>query len=789
MALTRATTIVKAALKREATLMNKEFDPSRIPYNYSINNNEGYAKKILKEYANAGMIDKSNLSNCISIVEGFEENGYNAKSLALYIANEIVPNAITETANLNNVSEISRNIIQEAIDKNMFYDRLTQNQATLEKRFNISNTCKGNNIKKICESLCSLIDTYNTPLVIKYNVALENVMFSLVKNNVVFESDMEIANYVTEYFMLRDPIIYDSTYKKYQKLLKESKMYNISEATGIVAALLNNDGNYFGNKVSKILSESNDDSIKEFATLFESVVSESDVSEYINNVSDFIDHNQVTTLDRNRIYYSVDMLSNHSGVDPSFIHMTIGNVFGDIDIKPTIDVDFPDKSRDVFASIPSVDNIISETNACQVKDYDCLLNLCNIIDGKPNAAIFSKLPEIFTCMKTNLTLHGFPCKPTCDRCLQTIKRFYAATTSFAQVEELNRNIKAILLVPSLSINDDLINFQHELEKLIELNSDTSALEETDIFKCFKSEEEVLEAFTNLCLVAEDTMKKSINRDALQYTVEVCAQRGWMSPLVEAYEYLNAPIGVIESAYEKVYDSTTMRTFEDIYNPDNYTIKKYSIESLIATIEATQLFESLDESFTLIEEAGTNSKNSSSSVGDKIDNAIKKGTNFITTLKLGLANLKKKAQKLDTKQQEMWRTLDAYANKFARSLSDDDEKRRAQLLQGQAIPSFSKCFKTGLGLIAAGVATGNILVPMIGALGIMGNNKFLNDKQRKQLIGELEIELKVVEKQLDMAEKDDDLTQYRQLLMVQRKIQHEIQRLRFKRKPFKLGGRK
>lgn len=786
MALTQATKIVKAALKREATLMNKEFDPSRIPYNYSINNSEDYAKKILKEYANAGMIDKSNLSACISIVEGFEENGYNAKSLALYIANEIVPNAITETANLNNVSESSREIIQESIDKNMFYDRLTQNQATLEKRFNISTTCKGNNVKRICESLCALIDTYNTPLAIKYNVALENVMFSLVKNNVVFESDMEIANYVTEYFMLRDPIIYDSTYKKYQHLLKENKMYNIDEATGIVAALLNNDGNYFGDKVSKIFSESDDESIKEFATLFESVISESDAAEYINRVSDFIDHNQVTTLDRNRIYYSVNMLSNHSGIDPSFIHITVGNVFGDVDIKPTIDVDFPDKSKDVFASVPSIDNIISETNACQVKDYECLLKLCHGINGKPNSAIFSKLPEIFTCMKTNLTLHGFPCKPACDKCLETIKIFYSSTTSFAQVEELNRNIKAILLVPSLSINDDLTNFQHELEKLIELNSDTSVLEETDIFKCFKSEEEVLEAFTNLCLVAEDTMKKSINRDALQYTVEVCAQCGWMAPLVEAYEYLNAPIGVIESAYEKVYDSKTMRTFEDIHNPDNYNIKKYSIESLIATIEATQLFESLEESFTLVEEAA-NKK--SASTGDKIDNAIKKGASFITTLKLGLANLKKKVQRLDTKQQEMWRTLDAYANKFARSLSDDDEERRAQLLQGQAIPSFSKCLKTGLGLIAAGVATGNILVPMIGALGIMGNNKFLNDKQRKQLIGELEIELRVVEKQLDMAEKDDDLTQYRQLLMVQRKIQHEIQRLRFKRKPFKLGGRK
>lgn len=782
MALTKATKIVKAALKREATLINKEFDPSRIPYNYSINNSEDYAKKILKEYANAGIIDKSNLSACISIVEGFEENGYNAKSLALYIANEIVPNAITETVRLNNISESSRQIIQESIDKNIFYDRLIQNQATLEKRFNISTTCKGNNVKKICESLCALIDTYNTPLAVKYNVALENVMFSLVKNNIVFESDMDIANYVTEYFMLRDPIIYDSTYKKYQYLLKENNMYDVKEASGIVAYVLENSGNYFGDKVSRIFSDADDDRIKEFSTLFESVVSESDAANYINKVGDFIDHNQVTTLDKNRIYYSVNMLSNHSGIDKTFINLSLHNVFGDIDIDTKMDLDFPDKCQDIFACIPSIDNIIAETNACQVKDYDCLLKLCDNVSVKPNSAIFNKLPEIFTCMKTNLTLHGFPCKPACDKCLQTIKYFYSFTTSFAQVEDLNRNIKAIFLVPSLSVNDDLSNFQNELEKLIELNSDTtSSLSETNIYSCFNNDIEVMEAFTKLCLATEDTMNKSINKDALQYTVEVCAQCGWMDTLLEAYEYLNTPISLIESAYDKVYDSKTMRPFEDLYT-NSYSIKKYSIESLIAAIEMTKLFESLEESFTVVEEAMNNKKNS---IGD----IKKKGTNFISTMKLGLMSLRKKLQKLDTKQKEMWKTLDAYGNKFARSLSDDDEKRRAQLLQGQCIPSFSKCMKSGLALIASGVATGNIIVPMIGAFGMMGHNKYLNDQQRKQLIGEIEIELKIVEKQIDMAEKEDDLTQYRQLLMVQRKLQHEAQRLRFKRKPFKLGGRK
>lgn len=787
MALTKATQVVKAALQRESTL-KKEFDPSKIPYNYHITNSE-YAMGILKEFAQAGSLSKSNLSDCISILEAIEEKGVNAKHIATYIANEIIPNSISEAVDLSNISKSSRSIIESAVKKNELYDRLLHNQKMLEKRFNISETCRGKRtVKSICESLCTLIDTYEIPLTYKYNIALENVIFSLVQNNFVFESDMEVANYVTEYFMMRDPIIYDSTYKKYQKLLKESVLYNIEEATGTVAALLNNDGNYFGNKVSKVLNESNDERIKDFIPLFEAVHSESDAAEYIKKVSDHIEHNQVTTLDLNRIYYSVDMISKHSGVNPSFIHLTLSDIFGDTDIKPTVDVDFPDKSQDIFASIPSVNNIIAENNACQCKDYESLNHMIDQLMNKKNTAIFGYIEDIYRCMYNNLKMINFDKEKACDKVLHTIKVLYQSTTSFAQISDLNRFGKAILLNPELGSDEIIKNFQKEVEKLIEFNSDTySSLSESDIFSIFKSEEDVLEAFTKLCIAAEDVMHKSVDKDALDYIVETCVENRWIDTFYEAYIYLNAPIKLFESAYEKVYDSKTMRAFEDIPAPI-YPFQQYSIRSLFATIEATNMFESLNESFTYLEEA-VNNNGKKVNDKNKMEEIKKKGTNFITTMKLGLMNMKKKIQKMDTKQQEMWRTLDAYGNKFMRSLSDDDEKRRAQLLQGQAIPSFSKCIKTGIGLIVSGVATANILVPMIAAFGILGRNKFLNDKQRKQLIGEIEIELKIVEKQLEVADKDDDMTKYRQLLMVQRKLQHEAQRLRFQRKPFKLGGKR
>lgn len=785
MALTKASLFCRNALKREFRLSEPR-DITPVPYGKIVT--QEHVQKALRGYASSGSLKKSDISECISLLEQAESKG-SCKNIANYIATEIIPIAYCEGVNLQNITTTNRVIIESSMEKNKIYDRIIQNQSMLEKRFKIDGLCKGKSAKDATRLLCESIDTYDVPLTHKFNVALENVMLSLVKNNVPFESDMQIANYIVEYFVNRDSIIYDCTYKNYQRLLEESDLYDISEANGYVAALLKNNGNYYGDKITRIFNEANDERLVEFAEQFNSVVTESDVVDYITALYEYVDHNQVTVLDRNRIYYSIDNLTNHSGVSPSFIKMTTNSIFGDEFVSNGMDLDFPDKSEDIFASIPSIDNILIEIQVAQCKDVDMIEDMYGKILSKPATSVFGKIADIITCVRNVLmvTISEQSCSADaiCKATLKLIQLLYAQCNNFAMVSELNNTInRFIFTLPEAVIEyPETSWFFKELHKLVDVNSDTSVTEETDIYACFNNDTEVIDAFTRLALAAESTMHKQVSRDALDYIVEVCADNGWVAPLYEAYTYLDAPSYLFESAYNKVYDNKTMKSFSDITNKIEAPYKQGTLESLFLTIEATELFESLDESFTAIEEANNDVKKKIN-----MKEVKKKGTNFITTLKLGLQVLKKKAQKFDTKQKEMWRTLDAYGNKFTRILEEDDDKRRAQLIQGQAVPSFSKCVQSGIGLIVAGVTTGNIVIPIITAFGLMGTNKFLNDKQRKQLIEEIEIELKIVEKQIDLAEKDDDLRTYRQLLMVQRKLQHEVQRLRFKRKPFRLGGK-
>ena len=79
-----------------------------------------------------------------------------------------------------------------------------------------------------------------------------------------------------------------------------------------------------------------------------------------------------------------------------------------------------------------------------------------------------------------------------------------------------------------------------------------------------------------------------------------------------------------------------------------------------------------------------------------------------------------------------------------------------------------------------------MVPVIGAMALLARSNHLDNKERQQLMDEIEIELKALDKEIELADKEDDLDKYRKLLRMQKKLQHEYQRIRYKRKTFKVN---
>ena len=394
------------------------------------------------------------------------------------------------------------------------------------------------------------------------------------------------------------------------------------------------------------------------------------------------------------------------------------------------------------------------------------MKFVNQLSSKPEKSLFGEIVGIIKCIKTILLLVAAAKSAkvifkVCKILFKFISKLYGLTSNFGQVKSLNDNLSSLTTI-SQSLNpgeqrDAVMSFEKDLKRLIEKNSDTSVIEDTNIFNDMTDEEAIIYC-SSLIEAGYDLMTKRIEKNSLQNMVEVCAKNKCVDSLYEVYKYSSNPEFMFTEAYNNIFDKRTMRPLSNIKMES-----KSDIENLLCMIEANNTLASLDCQLQTVNES------------------------VLNTIKLALHNAKDKIKKFDVKQKEMWRTLDAYANKFMTSIEDSrDNDRRNAIIQGKTIPSFSKCVKTAIALAGAGVVTANVMVPIIGAMALLARSNHLDNKEKQQLMDEIEIELKALDKEIELADKEDDLDKYRKLLRMQKKLQHEYQRIRYKRKTFKVN---
>lgn len=154
---------------------------------------------------------------------------------------------------------------------------------------------------------------------------------------------------------------------------------------------------------------------------------------------------------------------------------------------------------------------------------------------------------------------------------------------------------------------------------------------------------------------------------------------------------------------------------------------------------------------------------------------------LNNLKLTLMGAKKKAGELSSKEQQASRELDYTFDHIVKSINNAmTNDRREGIIKGSIIPSFSKCIKIGIGLGGVAYFIDPVLA-LIAVIGGLARSKYLNKKERYLLMDEIDIELKVVEKELQMAESNNDTKKLRALMQYQKRLQRESQRLKYNMK--------
>ena len=151
-----------------------------------------------------------------------------------------------------------------------------------------------------------------------------------------------------------------------------------------------------------------------------------------------------------------------------------------------------------------------------------------------------------------------------------------------------------------------------------------------------------------------------------------------------------------------------------------------------------------------------------------------------SLKLAKEKFKKNFVKMSDKEKKLSTQMDNAYDRFVYQVEKNlSNKNREAVIKGSLIPSFSAMLK-----LAMAAATVSFISPALAGITVMGGiaaSKNATRKERKYILDEIDIQLEIVEKKLQLAENNNDMKAYEQLLRLKRQLESEKNRIIYKRK--------
>lgn len=765
-------------------------------------------------------VSQNDFDFCMRVLEQVTpKSNSKASDVARFISNEIVL-GVESDVDMDmakyNIRDNDREIISSGISEAALAERIIKNQNMLCKRFNVDKIVKENmyNPDLIVSELCELIDTYNVPDHYKYNVALENIIYSMVKNGIDVD-DTRVVSSITEYFMYRDMNISDEKYKNYQDVLANNYISKSLGKDALLEAVLHNSPTAYRNLTESLLGSSSDSFITEyFLDKALDIHTEADAAEYMEEVEAYVKREVLEIKDEAILYRSIDNIPRYSGVSKDFINIKKSNIFDKekFDKLCTLDGIIDDTEAicekdkyDIFnkesyrtitfeADTSDIEELIAKYKADQDKSPSKIKNFFIKLHTKSPEVIIDDLPDVMAFARAGILLAVATITPVGPIVAGVLGLISWLISRKINDKEANRLL--------LSIRSEKKKIQNKIEKSSN-EKKTKQLEE--YLDCLKKCEDKVEsyldsiedadhsdpdnddddldfdmdfenAFMNLtqaAIVSESLINTNMNsikwiplitkggKANILYEISDLILKS--SILLDEYmaELRKAKETVISESYTG-YDKRIVNTAIDAEICRLSAIKEdsYRIRNIFEEDIANQAL--LEMSYQVIQEKFS-----------------------LNTVKLALQNAKAKLKELNTKQKSLWQSVDAQGSGLVKSIEKAlTSDRREAIIKGSIIPSFSKCIKGAIALAGTGIIFGPTGA-LIAAIGGLATSKVLNDRERKLLFDEIDTELKVVEKQIEIAQNDGDMNQYRFLLNYQKKLTREYQRIKY---GFKVQGR-
>lgn len=164
--------------------------------------------------------------------------------------------------------------------------------------------------------------------------------------------------------------------------------------------------------------------------------------------------------------------------------------------------------------------------------------------------------------------------------------------------------------------------------------------------------------------------------------------------------------------------------------------------------------------------------------NNLNNDILNESTVKNTLMMAKEKLKKNALKLSDAEKGWSRQIDGSMDRMQTAIQKElAHKNREAVIKGKVLPSASSVIKIAITTGAAYLV--NPALAVITVLGGLAAAKVGTKREKQFILDEIDIQLKLVEKKISLAESNNDMKSLEQLLKIEQQLKREKQRIMYK----------
>lgn len=622
--------------------------------------------------------------------------------------------------------------ISEAIENAISADRIINNHAKLNKRYNIDGFIKESVFTKsqandAAIEFCKLIETYNIPDKAKYSIAIENSIYAFEKNFVPYEKQ-SVLETITDYFLICHN--------------QDNKMPGIIE-TVLERSTLYDSEDFAKLDILPVITEDIDiDSFFTEATADGIVLTEGIASKV-----------KLLTESKSKGNKLIEAIKDFK-LQPLKRVESLKNT-----IKSTV--------------APSEDNILKETP-------NILGNVCLFLVITSSIAISVPLGIL-----TTLTAAFLHYVWTQDQTEEQIKHYEnnlkkteskIEKTKDPKQKERLEEYKSALEKDLEKLKDYRENHKAEWQK----NDEEKTKESEDSSDDFSVDESVNIA-TNIIAISEGVKYLSEKTNIIEAIDE---KINTLSPadidFITEFSLSNPDIldpNELKYILQEQRDETLKLSSINKY------VRSSVLSDNIRKLEAYTLKEITEQSTEEVLKFISESIIARDSIIEfleytKIQQQPILELSFSNTIDMVVERVKKAATNLSDKEKVMSKTIDTSLENLGKGLTDAFKaENREAVIRGKVLPPASRIIKMA---IVSGLAW--MVSPAVAVIGLIASAVYANNiraSERQIVLDELDVELNMCNRYIKNAEDKNDLKTVRNLLMIKKKLEAQRSRLKYK----------